>query len=152
VDCGWGRVLCLIAGAALSLSVAGCREETELSGPEWRRLPAKLTVEIARTEEERARGLKFRKMLPRDEGMYFLFDEERQLSFYMRDTRIPLSIAFIRSNGVIESVADMIPLDERSVYSKGSAQFALEANRGWFEKHGIGVGDRVVLEGNVVLF
>ncbi len=96
--------------------------------------------------------MKFRKMLPRDEGMYFIFEEERQLSFYMRDTRIPLSIAFIRGDGVIESVADMIPLDERSVYSKGPAQFSLEANRGWFERHGIGIGDRVVLEGDVALF
>jgi uncharacterized membrane protein (UPF0127 family) len=146
------RVLCLIAGGAFSLSVTGCREKTEPPGPEWTRLPAKLKVELARTEDERARGLKFRSILPRDEGMYFVFEEERELSFYMRDTRIPLSIAFIRSDEVIESVADMIPLDERPVYSKGPAQFALEANRGWFKNHGIRPGDKVVLEGNVVLF
>jgi len=136
--------------AVLCLTLLSCEHE---SSPEWMKLPAELKVEIARTPEQRHRGLKFRQNLPRDEGMFFVFEEEEQLSFYMRDTRIPLSIAFIRSEGVIESIADMIPLDERSVSSAGPAQFALEVNRGGLEEKGIRPGDKVVLkEGRISFF
>jgi uncharacterized membrane protein (UPF0127 family) len=134
---------------ALSGILLGCQQETP---PEWTKLPPELKVELARTPEERERGLKFRKSLPRNEGMYFIFDKEQPLSFYMRDTRIPLSIAFVRSDGTIESVADMIPLDERSVPSSGPAQFVLEVKRSWFQENGIRPGDKVKLEGNRITF
>jgi uncharacterized membrane protein (UPF0127 family) len=145
----WGAAI-LARGAALCLVFGGCKEENP--SPEWVKLPAELKVEIARTPEETQRGLMYRQHLPRDQGMYFVFEEPEQLSFYMRDTRIPLSIAYIRSDGIIESIKDMIPLDERSVFSNGLAQFALEANRGWFEDTGIRPGDKVVLKGQRVTF
>lgn len=144
----WRRVA-YGAAATLCVTLLGCEHE---SSSEWMKLTAELKVEIARTPEETRRGLKFRQSLPRDEGMFFVFDEEEQRSFYMRDTRVPLSIAFIKSGGVIESIADMIPLDERSVSSAGPVKFALEAKRGWFDDNGIGPGDKVVLEGNRVSF
>ncbi len=144
-----GRRVAYGVAAVLCAAVLGCEHD---SSPEWMKLPAGLKVEVARTPEETHRGLKFRQSLPRDEGMYFVFEEEQQLSFYMRDTRIPLSIAFIRSEGVIESIADMIPLDERSVSSAGHVKFALEAKRGWFDDNGIRPGDKVVLEGDRVSF
>jgi len=136
--------------ASLCLTLLGCERETP--PPEWMKLPAELKVEVARTTEETRRGLKFRKNLPTDQGMYFVFEKEELRSFYMRDTRIPLSIAFIRADGIIESVADMIPLDEQSTYSAGPAKFALEVNRGWFDDNGIRPGDKAVLEKNRVSF
>jgi len=146
---GWpSSILAVILAPCLIL--LGCEKEDYRE--EWVKLPAELEVEAARTPEERQRGLMFRQHLPRDQGMYFVFEKEQPLSFYMRDTRIPLSIAFITSDGIIESVADMIPLDERSVRSAGAAQFALEVKRGWFEENGIRPGDRVDLEGNRITF
>jgi len=150
----WGRihapVTLLVTGAALHLALTGCEEENP--PPQWEKLPAELKVEIARTPEQTQRGLMYRQHLPRDQGMYFVFEKEQRLSFHMRDTRIPLSIAFITSDGIIESVKHMIPLDERSVFSAGLAQFALEANRGWFEDNGIRPGDKVVLKEQRVTF
>jgi uncharacterized membrane protein (UPF0127 family) len=136
--------------AALWLLGQGCRREHPAR--EWVKLPAELNVELARTPEERERGLMFRQHLPKDQGMYFVFEAEERLSFYMRNTRIPLSIAFIGENDVIESIRDMVPLDESSVFSRGPVRFALEANKGWFAEHGIRPGDRVTLEGNRVVF
>ncbi len=144
----WQGALSAVVGM-LSLALLGCKEETP---PEWMKLSPELKVEIARTPQERERGLKFRQTLPRDEGMYFIFEEEQPLSFFMRDTRVSLSIAFIRGDGTIESIADMIPLDERSVLSVGPAKFALEVNRGWFDENGIRPGDRVVLDDNRISF
>jgi len=144
-----GRKALRGALAMFCLTLLGCEQE---SPPEWRKLPLELKVEIARTPEQRRRGLKFRQNVPRDEGMVFVFEKQEQLSFYMRDTRVSLSIAFIRSDGIIESVADMIPLDERPVASVGPAKFALEVNRGWFDDNGVRPGDMVVLEGNRVFF
>lgn len=148
-DSAWQRAV-YAAAAMFYLTLLGCGEESPPE--EWIRLPAELKVEVARTLAERRRGLKFRQSLPGDQGMYFVFDKEQPVSFYMRDTRIPLSIAFIRGDGIIESIADMIPLDERSVSSAGPAKFALEAKRGWFEEKGIRPGDKVVLRGDRVSF
>ncbi len=152
--CTWGWIASgaaiLSTAAALCFTLGGCKQDNP--SLKWVKLPAELTVEIARTSEERERGLMYRQHLPRGQGMYFVFEEPQPRSFYMRDTRIPLSIAFIRSDGIIESIKNMIPLDVRSVYSNGPVQFALEANRGWFEEHGIRPGDRVVLKNGRISF
>jgi len=143
-------IVVLAIAAAIQLALAGCEKQAPTE--QWSELPPEVQVEIANTPELRERGLMFRQHLPKNHGMYFIFEEEQHLSFYMRDTRIPLSIAFIASDGIIESIKDMIPLDERSVSSAGPARFALEVNRGWFDENGIRPGDRVVLEGNSVQF
>ena len=100
-------------------------------------------VEIARTEEQHARGLMFRKKLPEDAGMLFVYDEEDFRRFWMKNTYIPLSLAYIDSEGVIFQIEEMEPLDETSVVSMRPARFVLEVNRGWFRKHGVGIGDRI---------
>ena len=110
--------------------------------------PEKITVEIARTEEERAQGLMHRKKLPDGEGMIFIFDRDQQLSFWMKNTVIPLSIAFIASDGRITEIRDMQPLDLNSVKSSRSVRYALETPQGWFERTGIKPGD-IVHIGNV---
>ncbi len=148
-DMAWRNGI-LIAAGVLCVALTGCRKQSPPE--EWVRLPAELKVEVARTQDDRQRGLMFRQHLPKNEGMYFVFEQEEQLSFYMRDTRIPLSIAFIRSDGVIESIADMVPLEERSVYSASLVRFALEVNLGWFDDNGIRAGDKVVLDGDRMIF
>lgn len=100
-------------------------------------------VEVAFTEATRIRGLMFREALPADHGMLFIFPDERPRSFWMRNTRIPLSIAYADSGGRIVRIADMEPFSERSVPSGAPARYALEVNRGWFERHGVAQGDTI---------
>jgi len=108
--------------------------------------PVEITVEIARTDEERTQGLMHRKKLPDGEGMIFIFDRDQQLSFWMKNTVIPLSIAFIASDGRIIEIRDMRPLDLNTVKSSRSVRYALEAPQGWFDRAGIKPGDVVSLD------
>lgn len=108
-----------------------------------------ITVEIADTDQLRAQGLMNRKDLSEDRGMLFIFDDERKLSFWMKNTLIPLSIAYISKNGEIKEIYNMQPLDESSVRSTRSVMYALETNQGWFEKNGIKVGDRLIIPENL---
>jgi uncharacterized membrane protein (UPF0127 family) len=105
----------------------------------------KIKVEVVRTDEEKAKGLMFREKLGENEGMLFVFEREENLSFWMKNTRIPLSIAFIARNGKIVDIQDMEPFDLRSHVSARPAQSALEVNQGWFKKNGIEVGDSIHL-------
>ena len=102
-----------------------------------------LLVEVAETERQQQRGLMGRTELDANRGMLFVYDREQQLSFYMRDTLIPLSIAYIDARGTIIDIQDMQPLDETSHPSAAPAKYALEVNQGFFEAHGIQVGDRL---------
>lgn len=100
-------------------------------------------VEIADTFQSRATGLMFRRSMPENHGMLFVFEDENFRSFYMRNTFIPLSIAYINSDGIIMEIHDMEPLSLRSVPSRFPAQYALELNQGAFERAGIRVGMRI---------
>jgi uncharacterized membrane protein (UPF0127 family) len=100
-------------------------------------------VEIADTPEERASGLMNRKTLKEDQGMLFVFDREERVSFWMKNTSIPLSIAFISADGTIRQIEDMESFSLESIPSRRSVLYALEVNRGWFDERGIAVGDRV---------
>jgi uncharacterized protein len=102
-----------------------------------------LRAELALTEEQRIQGLMFRKQLPENQGMVFAYPHEDQYAMWMKNTLIPLSVAFIDKNGVILNIADMEPQSERSHASEGKAKYALEMNRGWFAKRGIARGARV---------
>ncbi len=104
-----------------------------------------ITVEMADSPESRRSGLMNRKELGRDRGMLFIFEEEQKLSFWMKNTSIPLSIAYISKSGVIREIHDMTPFSQSPVYSSHSVLYALEVNRGWFEENGISVGDRLQL-------
>jgi hypothetical protein len=104
-----------------------------------------LFVELAQDDEKRERGLMFRESLPENQGMLFIFDIEHRLSFWMRNTFVPLDIAFMDATGVIVDIQQMQPLDEtRSYVSTFPALYAIEVNQGWFKRHGIEVGDRVI--------
>ena len=104
-------------------------------------------VEIADTDAERQTGLSGRPTLAEDAGMLFVFDQEQPLSFWMKDTLIPLSIAYISAEGRIVDIQDMQPLDETPHPSAEPAQYALEVNQGFFAERGVAVGDTVELPG-----
>ena len=99
------------------------------------------TVEVANTQEKRSKGLMFRKHLPENTGMLFVFSYEDYRYFYMKNTLIPLDIAFFDSQMKIVSIKQMEPLDETTVPSDKKAMYALEMNKGFFEKERINVGD-----------
>ena len=102
-------------------------------------------AEIADEEDEQKRGLMDRTALAEESGMLFVFRGERPLSFWMKDTLIPLSIAYIDGDGGIVDIQDMQPLDESSHPSAAPAQYALEVNQGFFEARGVQVGDEADL-------
>ena len=104
---------------------------------------ASVKAEIARTQEDRNRGLMFRKKLPDGEGMLFIYERDEVMSFWMKNTVVPLSIAFIASDGRIIEIKDMYPHDENSVISSRSVRFALEVPQGWFSRAGVQSGDVV---------
>ncbi len=108
-----------------------------------------LRVEVADDAAERARGLSGRSSLPADAGMVFLWDEPVRARFWMKDTLIPLQIAFWDERGRILAVLDMEPCTADPCPTYGpDAPFvgAAEANAGWFTGHGVAVGDTVSLE------
>ena len=99
-----------------------------------------IMVERACTDKEQQQGLMFRKEMPENQGMLFVFSQERRLSFWMKDTLIPLSIAYINAQGMIIDIQKMQPLDETGHLANGLARYALEMNQGWFEKNKISPG------------
>ena len=100
-------------------------------------------VEVAKTPAERAKGLMGRKHLDREEGMFFIFETEDYHAFWMKNTLIPLSIAFMDRNGRIVEIADMKPLSLDSHSPSKPVLYALEMKQGWFSTNGIRVGDVV---------
>ena len=98
-------------------------------------------VEVVRTPEERAQGLMGRKHLGEDEGMLFIFEKEDYHSFWMKNTLIPLSIAFIDREGKILKIADMEPLTLDSHPPPKAILYALEMKKGWFSTNNLQVGD-----------
>jgi hypothetical protein len=101
-------------------------------------------VEVARVEGQRQVGLMFRTVMAENEGMLFVFDQDGIYPFWMRNTELPLSIAFIDRLGRITDIQDMAPHDERTDHSPSRpVLYALEMNQGWFERHGVRPGDSV---------
>ena len=103
----------------------------------------KLTAEVAKTAEQQMTGLMYRFSLKPDHGMVFVFDRSEQRAFWMKNTYIPLSIAFVTADGRILNIEDMAPRDESSHFSAGPAMYAIEMRKGWFAERGIKAGDRV---------
>ena len=106
-----------------------------------------LSVEIAANPTARTCGLSQRAKLPENNGMLFVFPTARHASFWMKDTQISLSIAFLDDDGRIISIQKMAPLDVEKRYRSGRpVRYALEVNQGWFVQHRIRVGDMVELQ------
>ena len=105
-----------------------------------------LRIEIPTNIRDFNLGLMFRESLDENCGMYFIFDEVGQKSFHMTETRIPLDIAFITEEGIVDSIKELEPYDKNPVYSEGEVLSALEVNRGWFEENNVEVGDQIIVE------
>mgnify|MGYP003949230131 CR=1 FL=1 len=108
-----------------------------------------LNIEIPSSPIEFNLGLMFRESLEQDSGMLFVFDSVGEKSFHMKDTMIPLDIAFISEEGIIESIKQLEPLNTIPVLSDADVLYALEVNLGWFSEHNVNIGDKV-LEPSVV--
>jgi uncharacterized membrane protein (UPF0127 family) len=131
-----------IAAAALALA-AGAGARAELPEIGLAIGSHKLTVEVARTDPARAEGLMHRRILPEARGMLFVFREPALHAMWMMNTHVALSVAFLDAHGVIINIEDMEPRTQDTHAAKRPAKYALEVNRGWFRKRGIGPGARV---------
>jgi len=135
------KAACL--GALIAAAAAACAPVVErvslVVGGE------KFSVEVARTDAARAKGLMGRSTLGQREGMLFVFDRDQHLDFWMKNTRVPLSIAFLSAEGKILEIADMEPFSEKLIRSRLSSRYALELRQGGFGEVGAGEGDFVVL-------
>ena len=103
----------------------------------------RIEAEVAATTENRMVGLMNRKTMPAQRGMVFAFTQENTHCMWMRNTYVPLSVAFIDADGVIINIEDMQPQTETSHCSKKPARYALEMNQGWFAQRGIKPGARL---------
>jgi uncharacterized membrane protein (UPF0127 family) len=132
-------MLVLLAFLAPSYFAFSCG--TELPVLSLRIGAAELQVEVASTPATRACGLSHRDQLSPERGMLFVFPEAAPRKFWMKDTRIPLSIAFLDVDRRVLNLLDMTPLDTDPRYpSAGASSYALEVNQGWFEAHEIASG------------
>jgi len=140
----------LFALAAVLCAAAGCRKPQQaqpqrLPTVEIRAGDRVIPVELAATPEQRNMGMMHRERLGPDEGMLFVFPRDRILSFYMKNTLAPLSIAFLRAHGTILNIEDMAPQTLASHRSRLPCRLALEMPQGWFERNGLKEGDRIAL-------
>jgi len=106
-----------------------------------------LQLEVPQNDGEFRLGMMFRESLEQDRGMLFIFENTDYHSFHMKNTFIPLDIAFINEEGIIESIKELDPMNPIPVYPDGEIRYAIEVNRGWFAENGVVVGDTILEEG-----
>jgi len=136
-----------IPGAEATLTAAPPLPRANLTITNSRGEQINMTVEIANTPASMQLGLMFRPSMPPDEGMLFDFGQDTTSGFWMQNTILPLSIAFILADGTILDIKDMQPLDQTTISPSGSYRYALEANQGFYRAHNIAPGDKVTLPG-----
>lgn len=144
------RPIAFVLALCWILIWAGCQPKVTETTPFGLRVAelqianAAVTAEIADTPQASENGLMFRDALPEDRGMLFIFEQPKKASFWMRNTKIPLSIAYIDSAGRILEIKSMNPMDETVVPSSSDeVAYALEVNQGWFGRHGISSGAKI---------
>jgi uncharacterized protein len=140
----------------LQTLLAGVLAGALIAGSAWaqsapQRLPAitlnagiyVIDAEVAQNPQERATGLMFRPAMPANAGMLFVFERPGMQCFWMKNTLLPLSAAFVADDGAIVNIEDMKPQTEDSHCSTKPVRFVLEMNQGWFAKRGIEPGSRL---------
>ena len=137
-----------IAAATLLACAAALPAAAQETPVEFKVIPLSAGIHVIRAEvaaapTERSKGLMFRQALGPSQGMVFLFDEPAVQCMWMRNTLIPLSVAFIGADGRVLNIEDMAPQSETNHCATKPARYALEMNRGWFAKHGIVAGARI---------
>ncbi|MBV5298390.1 MAG: DUF192 domain-containing protein [Rhodoferax sp.] len=102
-----------------------------------------IDAQVAATPEQHATGLMFRSQMPSSEGMLFVFDRPVEQCFWMKNTLLPLTAAFVADDGTIVNLADMKPQTTKSHCSRQPVRYVLEMNQGWFDKRGIKAGAKL---------
>lgn len=128
----------LLGGSALAQDAPQRLPKTQLSAGMHL-----IQAEVAQTEEQRATGLMHRREMAQNAGMLFVFERAGVQCFWMKNTLIPLAIAFVADDGSIVNVAEMQALSEASHCSAKPVRYALEMNQGWFSKRGLKAGDKL---------
>lgn len=100
-------------------------------------------IEVASNPNDRRKGLMFRKSLSEDHGMFFVWDYRKRQCMWMKNTYIPLNVAYIDTKGKILEIYEMLPLSEDSICSKKRVKYALEVNLDWFKRNNVYVGDQI---------
>jgi uncharacterized protein len=136
------RNACAMLLLSLAAACAGAQSDPQ---PKLATVPLNagmyvITAEVARTDDQRQMGLMLRKTMAAHEGMLFVFDDPAVHCFWMRNTLLPLSIAFIADDGRIVDIIDMKPRSEESNCPSQPVRFALEMNKGWFAQRAIKPG------------
>lgn len=138
-----GVLLCACSGRnAAGAQAPEGKAQTGLPVVVLRSGQTELKVEVARSEQQKNVGLMFRRELADGNGMLFVYTADQPLSYWMKNTYIPLTIAYLSAEGVIREIYDMEPLSLAPVSSSRSVRYALEVPRGWFERAGLAIGDR----------
>jgi uncharacterized membrane protein (UPF0127 family) len=140
------RPLLRLVTLALLLGVPSCNTDEPADQGEAGVVKMKIgretfSLEVADTPKKQQLGLMHRKSMPQDRGMIFVFPEEQERSFWMKNTLIPLDIIYLDAGGKVVSVKQMKPLDESSVPSDGPAKYAVELNQGAAKRAGVAAGD-----------
>ncbi|GAO22917.1 hypothetical protein ALISP_2737 [Alicycliphilus sp. B1] len=106
----------------------------------------RIDAQVAASPQERQIGLMFRRDMPQHEGMLFVFEQPATQCFWMKNTLLPLTAAFVADDGTIVNLADMKPMSEDSHCSARPVRFVLEMNQGWFARKGLKAGSRLAGE------
>ncbi|HET7731527.1 MAG TPA: DUF192 domain-containing protein [Usitatibacter sp.] len=132
-----------LSALVLSLLVAAASAEPAMRTTQLRIGKHTLRVEVAATDAQREKGLMFREKMGANDGMLFVFDEPAYHAMWMKNTPLPLSVAFVDREGVILNILDMEPHTLDAHASAGPSIYAIETNKGWFASRGIKAGERV---------
>ncbi len=137
-----GLTACLVA-AIPTVALAQQIPQLDLPRVELRAGMFRIDAQVASRPIERQIGLMQRQNMPPHEGMLFVFERPGVQCFWMKDTQLPLTAAFIADDGTIVNLADMQPLDENSHCSRVPVRFVLEMNQGWFASKGLKAGSQI---------
>lgn len=143
------KKILLILSLLFSVTLLSCNQPklptTTLTITKTDGSTVKVVAEIAKKAEDRNHGYMERKVIPDGTGMIFVFEKDQILSFWMKNTPHPLSIAYIDSKGKIRNIYDMTPFSLSSIVSTVSVRYALEVPQGWYEKNNVKEGDYIIL-------
>ena len=128
----------LVFSACSALALEFEEKDLSITNLDGKTIP--IRVELARSIRELSKGYMGREHIPEGTGMLFIFKRDEKLSFWMKNTPTPLSIAFINSNGEIREIRNMTPFSRESVNSSEPVRYALEVPQGWLERNNIGTG------------
>ncbi len=133
----------LLASVALFAGAPFASADAQFKTSQVKVGPHPLKVELALDDAQREQGLMFRRSLGKNDGMLFVFPEPAYHAMWMKNTLIPLSVAFLDADGVILNVVDMEPQTLDSHAAAGPARYAIETNKGWFAQKKVKPGDKV---------